>query len=81
MEGLYPGYETGQTSGKPSVFALKTVINCFLNERHLPHQGKDQDHILVFIFILEIDWYEGLLKVFTLDMRRDRPRASPRSSL
>ena len=45
MEGLYPGYETGQTSGKPSVFALKTVINCFLN---VPERPKSKDPYKAF---------------------------------
>ena len=37
-EVLFVWIMTGQFSGKPSNFALKTVINCFLNERHHPHQ-------------------------------------------
>ena len=36
---------SGQFSGKPSNFVLKTVINCFLNARHRPHQKKTQDWI------------------------------------
>ena len=43
--------ETGQFSGKPSNFALKTIINRFLNVRHFPHQDKDQDKFWSLFFV------------------------------
>ena len=40
-----PRAATGQSSAIASLFALKTVINCFLNERHRPHQIRTQKRI------------------------------------
>ena len=37
---LYPERRRDRPHPQSSVFALKTVINCFLNKRHRPHQGK-----------------------------------------
>ena len=46
------GYRRGRPHPQSSVFALKTVINCFLNERHRPHQVRTQNRIQEIVPIL-----------------------------
>ncbi len=47
----FPGRITGQCSGKPSHFALKTFLKRFLHERHNPLQKKKQTERSAFCFI------------------------------
>ena len=46
-----PERSDGRSSALASDLALKTVINCFLNERH-PHQIRTQNRIQLFVPIL-----------------------------
>ena len=54
---LFVWIMTGQFSGKPSNFALKTIINRFPNARHHPHQKilQKRMHFLQYFFIQVAD--------------------------
>ena len=50
---FFIGRKKGQTSGKPSVFKLKTIINRFLNAWHFPHHKET----IILIRKISVLWF------------------------